>query len=1299
MGRPGRSPVIELSNLWIAIGAKTNGLASGIADATRIIGTFAANTKVQIAKINAAWAGFQEVSTMTKLAGGFTLLAAAIALSVPQAIRFEAAFASVTKTVEGTPQELGQIRQEILSMADAMPLAATKIAEVAATAGQLGIATPDVMEFTRVMVMLGTATNLSANEAATAMARFTNIMQIPIQQLPLLAASLVHLGNNSAATESEILTLGLRLAAAGTQLGLSGQQVLALSAAMKSLGITAEVGGSSMSRVLIDMVTAAGPKMDTFARVIGVTRDEFKRLVDERSPEAAGQLILGFVEGLQRIDQNGGSVRKVLQDLGLDSIRLRDTLLRLVSGGDQLAESFGLVSNASVYGGALLQEYGRFAETTASRLEILRNRLTGVAIDVGTPLLGGIASAADAIGDAILAIQAGLAPLAGALMDTFGNGAKIVQAFYSALASPVLSGAMATFAGLAQIIAALIGAFNQLGPAGLVIAALAADLYLVGPASMSAAAGVAAFKASVAEVGVASALAQGGIAALNSALAMAPAAAAIGTLFLLGSAMKDAKSRADELSRSLSVDLAQSLEGGDFDAFSARVGETQDRIRELNNELPDLGFNVGTVTGFFRFLGELLPGVDNSMLNTKAEMEGLKGVLDDPNFGDAFRSNVHAVAYDLGITDQAAFNLIATTGQLSQAQQGGVESFEKVKKAVSDYLAELAGTTKQTQDSTAALLDQQVSVQMLADLYGVSMGTIEEAMARAKVTEADLLDPKKYEEVLGKIDEVVGAWTRLADASGVNVDQIREEQRVTEGLIATQKNLADAFDEVKAARAAAEFPLENLRQATEAYAKATEEYKRGKISLEEYGQKLLDLNSAQAAVAPTVQEGIRMQGENEAAFRKTTSAMGETDAAINDVLVRWGLLTTAEVAKLQVEGSDLLDLARQRIDTLRESVRDDIIAKWSVDSGLSEQQIERLLASGEKWATSEYEARMRAATEGPLRDIADLLVQAGIWDQTEADAYLSADPAAAFDAIDAVLGQAETWGNSNWVGILTADNSNALARSGGAQAAARDYADGDYMAILSADNSDGMSKANQVVGAGRRFADGSYQGRYTADNSDAIARAEQATGAALKFGSQRPRAVLEAQDNASGVISGALAKLGAFVSKTITLTTVTRTVGASTVQVANGMVFRSYGAGGFENHQAQVARGQWPVRIWAEPETGGEAYIPLSPVKRARSTRILDTVAKDFGYNLVPMASGGIMRDQASLAAVLAAAGWRAMGENRYQRERLINIHAPISVNLTGTQGADPQEIARMVDVAARRALSQAGRQLANTRR
>lgn len=68
--------------------------------------------------------------------------------------------------------------------------------------------------------------------------------------------------------------------------------------------------------------------------------------------------------------------------------------------------------------------------------------------------------------------------------------------------------------------------------------------------------------------------------------------------------------------------------------------------------------------------------------------------------------------------------------------------------------------------------------------------------------------------------------------------------------------------------------------------------------------------------------------------------------------------------------------------------------------------------------------------------------------------------------------------------------------------------------------------------------------------------------------------------------------------------------------------FRKFDNGG-EYHVAQIAPAG-SYRLWAEPETGGEAYIPLAQSKRKRSTAILSDVADRFGYGLTSYADGGV---------------------------------------------------------------------------
>ena len=68
---------------------------------------------------------------------------------------------------------------------------------------------------------------------------------------------------------------------------------------------------------------------------------------------------------------------------------------------------------------------------------------------------------------------------------------------------------------------------------------------------------------------------------------------------------------------------------------------------------------------------------------------------------------------------------------------------------------------------------------------------------------------------------------------------------------------------------------------------------------------------------------------------------------------------------------------------------------------------------------------------------------------------------------------------------------------------------------------------------------------------------------------------------------------------------------------AFGNIFQPFAQGGVrEDHRPQIAPAG-AMRLWAEPETGGEAYIPFAQDRRKRAVGILESVADRFGYSLV----------------------------------------------------------------------------------
>lgn len=106
------------------------------------------------------------------------------------------------------------------------------------------------MNFTEVMVNLGESTNLSAEEAASALAKFANITGMSADDYERLGSVIVDLGNNFATTEADIVNMAMRLASTGEITGLSQSQMMAVATALNSVGIEAEAGGSAFSKLL-----------------------------------------------------------------------------------------------------------------------------------------------------------------------------------------------------------------------------------------------------------------------------------------------------------------------------------------------------------------------------------------------------------------------------------------------------------------------------------------------------------------------------------------------------------------------------------------------------------------------------------------------------------------------------------------------------------------------------------------------------------------------------------------------------------------------------------------------------------------------------------------------------------------------------------------------------------------------------------------------------------------------------------------------------------------------------------------
>ena len=426
----------------VALTASTAGYTSGLMGAARTTQRFGQQVEGVQKRTGAGW------GKVAKGVGvGLGIVGAALGASLSEAIKWESAFAGVRKTVDGSEAEFKALENGLIGLANRLPQSREEIAGVAEAAGQLGIAKGDILEFTEVMVNLGTATNLSSEEAATGLAQFANIMQTSAADYERLGSTLVDLGNKGASTESDILAMSLRLAGAGQVIGLTESDVLSLSNAMASMGIQSELGGGSFSRTMLKVYSAVkegGDKLEAFASVAGMSADEFATAFETRPAEALDAVVVG----LGKAKDSGANMVEILKSLGIKGTQDLQVMLRLAGAGDLLTESLDNGTSAWEENTALADEAAERYKTAESQLKIFGNQVTDVARQVGAGLIPVMLSSLDAardfgafIGDVAADLGSRLAPAFADIVDAGENLADVFGAVMD-VAGPV-AGAMA----------------------------------------------------------------------------------------------------------------------------------------------------------------------------------------------------------------------------------------------------------------------------------------------------------------------------------------------------------------------------------------------------------------------------------------------------------------------------------------------------------------------------------------------------------------------------------------------------------------------------------------------------------------------------------------------------------------------------------------------------------------------------------------------------------------------------------------------------------------------------------------
>lgn len=398
---------------------------------------------------------------------------------------FESAMTGVAKTTDFTDEELAAMSESIQEMSTEIPATTDELAGIAEAAGQLGIHKESLLDFTEIMAMLGTATNMTADEAATSLSRLANITGMSQEDFDRLGATIVDLGNNLATTEKEIVDMSLRIAGAGAQVGMTEAEIMAFSGALSSVGIEADAGGSAFSTLISNMslaVQKGGDELAQFADVAGMSAGEFAAAFEDDAAAA----IIQFVQGLGAMDAQGRSAIAVLDEMGLSDIRMRDALLRAAGASDTFTNALQIGSSAWEANTALTTEASKRYATTQSQLTMMQNAYNNLktaigdaytpalqeAYSVGAKVLNGVTKFVKqnpALVNAIIAFTSVMGAVVAALA-AYTVGAKLAAIASAALSAAIpgvniIMGVTAAVAGItAGIVALATAAANDAVP-------------------------------------------------------------------------------------------------------------------------------------------------------------------------------------------------------------------------------------------------------------------------------------------------------------------------------------------------------------------------------------------------------------------------------------------------------------------------------------------------------------------------------------------------------------------------------------------------------------------------------------------------------------------------------------------------------------------------------------------------------------------------------------------------------------------------------------------------------------------
>lgn len=319
-----------------------------------------------------------------------------VAASVKAAMDFESAMAEVGKTVEFTAgNSLPKLGEELKQLSLQIPLSANELAAIAASGGQLGVADKDLIGFTTTVAKMGVAFDMSADQAGDAMAKLSNVMQIPIKEIDRIGDMINTISNNSPAKAREIVSALSMVGSSVKGAGYSEQFSVGLTGALIAQGRDASVTSNAIESMIttfstLDMATT---RQKAAFKTLGIGSDEFAAKF-KKNGQAATQEFFDLVNKLPSEDRVGVVSSIIGLNYGGDILAVANNTELLGKNLDLLGTN---ADGTGKYLGSMNKEFDSISSTKANEVQLFKNNFNVLAITLGDALLPALSDAITAI--------------------------------------------------------------------------------------------------------------------------------------------------------------------------------------------------------------------------------------------------------------------------------------------------------------------------------------------------------------------------------------------------------------------------------------------------------------------------------------------------------------------------------------------------------------------------------------------------------------------------------------------------------------------------------------------------------------------------------------------------------------------------------------------------------------------------------------------------------------------------------------------------------------------------------------